>query len=37
VLVREGLLPNKLRVTAGTVEETSAFLDALEEILKENP
>ena len=33
VLVREGLLPNKLRVTAGTVEETTAFLDALREIL----
>jgi histidinol-phosphate aminotransferase len=35
VLVREGLLPNKLRVTAGTVEETSAFLSALREILEE--
>jgi histidinol-phosphate aminotransferase len=35
VLVREGLLPNKLRVTAGTVEETSAFLNALREILEE--
>jgi histidinol-phosphate aminotransferase len=35
VLVREGLLPNKLRVTAGTVEETSAFLDGLREILSE--
>ena len=33
VLVREGLLPNKLRVTAGTVEETTAFLDALRETL----
>jgi histidinol-phosphate aminotransferase len=33
VLVREGLLPNKLRVTAGTVEETGIFLDALREIL----
>ena len=33
VLVREGLLPHKLRVTAGTVEETTAFLDALREIL----
>jgi histidinol-phosphate aminotransferase len=39
VLVREGLLPHKLRVTAGTVEETTAFLDALREVLdsvKEN-
>jgi histidinol-phosphate aminotransferase len=39
VLVREGLLPHKLRVTAGTVEETSAFLGALREVLdsvKEN-
>ncbi|HET9172810.1 MAG TPA: histidinol-phosphate transaminase [Actinospica sp.] len=35
VLVREGLLPNKLRVTAGTVEETTAFLNALSEILEE--
>jgi histidinol-phosphate aminotransferase len=34
VLVREGLLPHKLRVTAGTVEETSAFLDALGEVLE---
>ena len=33
VLVREGLLPHKLRVTAGTVEETSTFLDALREFL----
>ena len=33
VLVREGLLPHKLRVTAGTVEETTAFLDALRETL----
>jgi histidinol-phosphate aminotransferase len=33
VLVREGLLPHKLRVTAGTVEETGIFLDALREIL----
>jgi len=29
VLVREGLLPHKLRVTAGTVEETTAFLEVL--------
>jgi histidinol-phosphate aminotransferase len=36
VLIREGLLPHKLRVTAGTVEETTAFLDGLKEILKEN-
>jgi histidinol-phosphate/aromatic aminotransferase/cobyric acid decarboxylase-like protein len=28
------LLPHKLRVTAGTVEETSAFLDALGEVLE---
>lgn len=34
VLVREGLLPHKLRVTAGTVEETTAFLDALREVLE---
>jgi histidinol-phosphate aminotransferase len=34
VLVREGLLPNKLRVTAGTVEETTAFLDALRGVLE---
>jgi histidinol-phosphate aminotransferase len=34
VLVREGLLPHKLRVTAGTVEETSAFLDALRDVLE---
>ena len=39
VLIREGLLPHKLRVTAGTVEETTTFLDALREVLdpvKEN-
>jgi histidinol-phosphate aminotransferase len=34
VLVREGLLPHKLRVTAGTVEETTAFLDALRAVLE---
>ena len=34
VLVREGLLPHKLRVTAGTVEETTAFLDALRDVLE---
>ena len=34
VLVREGLLPNKLRVTAGTVEETTAFLDSLWDVLE---
>lgn len=34
VLVREGLLPHKLRVTAGTAEETTAFLDALRDVLE---
>jgi len=34
VLIREGLLPNKLRVTAGTVEETGTFLDALKQIME---
>jgi histidinol-phosphate aminotransferase len=33
VLVRDVGLPGMLRVTAGTPEETSAFLDALKEIL----
>ena len=39
VLIREGLLPHKLRVSAGTVEETTTFLGALREVLdsvKEN-
>lgn len=35
VLIREGLLPHKLRVTAGTVEETTAFLDAFTRILQD--
>ena len=35
VLIREGLLPHKLRVTAGTVEETTAFLDAFTRILRD--
>jgi histidinol-phosphate aminotransferase len=34
VLIREGLLPHKLRVTAGTAGETTAFLDALCEVLE---
>jgi histidinol-phosphate aminotransferase len=33
VLVRDVGLPGMLRVTAGTPEETGAFLDALKEIL----
>ncbi|WP_307846623.1 histidinol-phosphate transaminase [Actinospica durhamensis] len=33
VLIREGLLPHKLRVTAGTEDETTAFLDGLRDVL----
>jgi histidinol-phosphate aminotransferase len=36
VLVRDGLLPGMLRVTAGTREETTAFLEALREVLGED-
>ena len=33
VLIREGLLPHKLRVSAGTADETTAFLDGLRDVL----
>jgi histidinol-phosphate aminotransferase len=35
VLVRDVGLPGWLRVTAGTTEETDAFLTALDEVLRE--
>jgi histidinol-phosphate aminotransferase len=37
VLVRDVGLPGWLRVTAGTADETGAFLDALAQVLKERP
>lgn len=37
VLVRDVGIPEHLRVTAGTREETTAFLEALGEILREDP
>lgn len=37
VLVRDVGIANHLRVTAGTVEETSAFLDAMRRILEDSP
>ena len=37
VLVRDVGIPEHLRVTAGTQEETTAFLDALGEVLRDDP
>ena len=37
ILIRDNGLPGCLRVTAGTEDETSAFLDALEEITRTRP
>lgn len=37
VLVRDVGIPEHLRVTAGTQDETTAFLDALGEVLREDP
>ncbi|UBH24306.1 histidinol-phosphate transaminase [Micrococcus porci] len=37
VLVRDVGIPHHLRVTAGTEEETTAFLDALREIVEQDP
>jgi histidinol-phosphate aminotransferase len=37
VIVRDLGIPNHLRVSAGTAEETSAFLDAMREVAAEQP
>ena len=36
VLIRDVGIPGYLRVTAGTEQETTAFLDAMRQITKEN-